>query len=80
MEAHERVRAIFRPKRTDDLQNNWDERHIGETYTFRASWIIDEGPYEGQWAFERVDYAPGQYFGWVPECDLEIVCEEEPPC
>lgn len=66
MEAYERVRAVFRPQRTDDLQYG-GEKHIGKTYTFEACWVIDEGPYEGQWAFVPVDYtrdAPAlKYFG-----------------
>ena len=70
MKAHERVRAIFRPKCTDDLQYSPE---IGKTYIFQAGWIIDEGPYKGEWAMMPIDYIPGQYFGWVPECDLETV-------
>ena len=70
MEVYERVQAIFRPKRTDDLQHSGEE-HIGKTFTFQAGWIIAEGPYKGQWAFEQVDGR--RYFGWVPEYDLEIV-------
>ena len=72
MEVHERVLAIFRPKRTDDLQHG-SEEHIGKTYIFQAVWILEEGPYKGEWAMMPIDYIPGQYFGWVPECDLKIV-------
>jgi len=72
------VRARFSPKRIDDLIDgviDW----IGFEATWQALWIIEEGPYKGQWAMgvepkeatRLLEEGLILPFAWVPECDLE---------
>ena len=75
MEQFEQNIAAFLPQRTDDLREEM-KPHIGSTYTWRASWIIEDGPYAGQWAMVAV---PDEHVGvtalpvyWVPESDLKM--------
>lgn len=68
------VTATFSPKKTDDLKPgvaDWIERWL----VWQASWVIDDGPYEGQMAFlpHADPYSPREYLGWVPECDLKDI-------
>lgn len=77
MNQFDRVLGVFEPKRTDDLQND-AAQHIGKLYTWRAMWVIEDGPYEGEWAMGvdrmRVDrFSPEIKFAWVPESDIRIV-------
>lgn len=72
IEEHDKINAVFRPKRTDDLQPGCEE-FVGRSGEFQAVWVIEDGPYEGQfamwvpkdWNFEGFPAV------WVPECDLE---------
>lgn len=72
-------RAIFRPQRVDDLKNP-ARALIGRELCWEAVWIIEEGPYEGQWAWapipEDEDLNPRPFMGWVPTCDLAEVEED----
>lgn len=69
---YQKVKAVFAPKRTDDLQEGLGA-YVGKTFEFTAAWIIEDGPYTGQWAFTGdLQFAPE----WVPECDLDIVAQE----
>lgn len=61
--------AVFAPKRTDDLRYG-SERWIGRMHEWRRLWIIEDGPYAGQWACEAADRSLLTPFAWVPECDL----------
>lgn len=78
IEQYDKVRAIYDPKRTDDLVPGC-EKWIGrEGNYWLAGWIIEEGEYEGQWAmaiprswlFTKNDPFPA---AWVPHCDLTIL-------
>lgn len=61
-------RAIFKPIRTDDLQNNADLA-IGREIEVTFAWVIENGEYEGQNAY----ISTGEFIGWLPECDLEFI-------
>jgi len=66
MKQYDKFRAVFKPKRIDDLNPDC-KQHIGKPYEWQASWIIESGQYEGQWAC--MNNEPG-LIGWAPECDL----------
>jgi hypothetical protein len=76
MQQFDRVVATFEPIRRDDLKAGAAE-WIGRTLTWQASWIVEEGDYEGQWAMAPMpplgapatDWPP---FTWIPLCDLRI--------
>jgi hypothetical protein len=70
------VDATFNPTRTDDLQPGVADS-IGLRCQWQAVWVIEEGPYAGQWAYspwkdEQGQYIVGLPFAWVPREDLEI--------
>ena len=76
LEQFDRFRATFEPVRTDDLTPrsvDW----IGWTGVWQAAWVIEEGPYEGQFACTVYDRGPdspqADAFAWVPECDLNLL-------
>jgi hypothetical protein len=63
------VDATFRPRRLDDLRSGvsgW----IGSRWLWRADWIIDEGPYAGEWHMTSLS-TPSPLF-WAPSGDLEM--------
>lgn len=79
---YQRYRAIYLPKRTDDLKPG-AAAFIGKTGVFDAIWRIsknDGGPHVGLWAMgvpkEWSDTTPkatnwrDRWF-WVPACDIE---------
>lgn len=68
VEFLEKVEAAFAPARRDDLAPEAQE-HIGRRLLWQAVWVIEDGPYEGQWAMAPLtpDFLG---FAWVPECDL----------
>lgn len=70
MRQYKKVKAIFNPKRKDDLQEH-SKNCTGNVCEFIASWIIEDGPYKGQWAMVPTT----GYLGWCPLCDLEIIEE-----
>jgi hypothetical protein len=78
----QKVRAVFRPRRTDDLHNG-SAQYVGQEFTWTAAWMITEedgGPYVGEWAMTlayREDGAPNINFGWVPSGDLEATDQQE---
>ncbi len=73
MELHDCVMATYQPARRDDLKPGVAE-WIGLYGEWCAAWIIDDGPYAGQYAMAVPDLAIGLRlpFGWVPECDLVL--------
>lgn len=62
----DQVDAVFRPKDLTTLKPDAAVL-VGKRFVFRALWLIDEGPYSGQWAL-----MPDSKWtsGWVPEEDL----------
>lgn len=75
--------AEFRPQRTDDLTPEAQE-WIGWTGLWEISFLIEEGPYEGQYACvvkRKRDgtyggdesYPPASAFVWVPHSDLKPI-------
>lgn len=70
LQQFDKAIATFTPVRTDDLQPDallW----AGVTTEWSAGWIIDEGPYSGQFAMIPWKILPGlPPMGWVPDCDL----------
>jgi hypothetical protein len=76
MIQYDRVLATFQPVRTDDLQPGvaaW----IGRRLPWCAVFVVESGPYEGQWAMGPLDgLEDGNRFPaawWVPLCDLADV-------
>jgi hypothetical protein len=61
------VIATFQPGRTDDLRAGAREV-IGYRGQWEAAWVIEDGPYEGQWAMVPEEHLK---FAWCPESDLE---------
>lgn len=61
------VEATFAPSRTDDLRDRVPP--IGYRGKFQALWIIEDGPYEGDWAMQP-DY-DSPYVHWIPSRDLQ---------
>lgn len=70
MNQFDRIIAIFRPRRTDDLKPELRPM-IGSVLWFQASWIIEEGPYTGDWAMTPLARYGDFPCGWVPLCDLD---------
>lgn len=70
IEQFDKIEAAYQPRRTDDLVDGAAE-WIGKTTTWQASWIIEHGPYAGDWAMGAVgrECPP---FAWAPLCDLEV--------
>lgn len=67
------VKALYHPKRTDDLVDG-TKKHIDRPFMFQAIWIVEDGEYEGQWAFMpyTMNKEPIINFGWVPQQDLSV--------
>lgn len=65
------VVAKFQPRRRDDLVPGASDL-IGQQARWKASWLIEEGEYAGEWAMTMLPDA-GQFspFAWVPSGDLE---------
>ena len=74
----DKVTAVYRPLRIDDLRPGVAE-WIGHSFEWEAMWVIEDGPYEGQWAMgmdrlglrDRGEEVPPFY--WCPLCDLEVI-------
>lgn len=60
--------GVFRPKALDTLKPDVVQ-HIGKTIHVHAGWVVEEGPYAGQWAFVVEDR--DICIGWVPREDIE---------
>lgn len=67
-----RIEATFTPQRSDDL-NPRALRFIGRRLTWLAAWVVEDGPYKGQWAFTADINGSSLGLGWVPECDLSDI-------
>lgn len=63
------VKAIFSPRRVDDLKAGATDL-IGLSGLFEALWVIEEGPYAGEWAMRMPRNWPPVEAIWVPEGDL----------
>ncbi len=86
MNRRQIVRAVFRPTHPETLKPGM-AAFIGCQAHFMADHAIESGPYAGQremWIAERrasgywTYGAVGEFSGWVPEEDLEIVEVVEP--
>ena len=64
------IDATFKPKRGDDLQEGV-RGFVGRRFRWRAAWMIEEGPYAGQFAWLPLDN-DARVIGWVPTEDLEV--------
>ncbi len=65
----QQVKATFSPRRVDDLRDG-AESCIGFTTTWTASWVIEDGDYECEWAMTP-PYDMNAPFVWVPSGDLQ---------
>ena len=70
MNQFQKVKATFSPRRVDDLRDG-AESCIGLTTTWTASWVIEDGDYEGEWAMTP-PYDLNAPFAWVPSGDLRV--------
>lgn len=48
----------------------------GETFIFRAGWLIEDGMYEGEWAMLFEKGGPPETFFWVASGDLDVISED----
>jgi hypothetical protein len=65
------VTATFQPVETDDLRTVLANA-VGWRGEWTASWVIEDGPHAGQWAWTATD---GPFPHWVPTCDLVAVVQ-----
>jgi hypothetical protein len=71
MKQFEVIEATFKPKRIDDLVEG-SEAWIGRRTQWQAAWILEDGPYNGEWAMTpHGDDRFKAPFAWVPLSDLE---------
>ena len=66
-----KIKGIFKPKNKETLR---DEAlpFVGKPLKFMAMWIIEDGQYEGQWAFQPLTMDDKRVpMGWVPQEDIE---------
>ena len=71
LQKHDLVIATFTPVVTTDIRP--DARvAIGERGEFQALWIIEDGPYAGDWAMMPLDSKRFRCT-WVPLCDLSDI-------
>jgi len=70
LQRYDVFRATFQPLRRDDLKPD-TAAWIGREIEWVAAWMVDDGPYAGQWACMPAPGSPTTPFVWVPECDLE---------
>jgi hypothetical protein len=79
MEQFDRFVAEYQPQRRDDLKPE-ASRWIGWSGFWEATWVIEEGPYVGQFACAvdpvQEGAPPASALVWVPECDLSIYTPE----
>ena len=67
MEQFSTIAAEFRPRRTDNLRPGW-LGWVGRPATWEAQFVLESGPYKGQWAMVPQTEQPPP--GWVPLSDL----------
>ena len=66
-----KIKGIFKPQKKETLRGEATP-FIGKPLKFMAMWIIEDGPYEGQWAFQpRTMDDKRVPMGWVPQEDIE---------
>lgn len=75
MEQFDRVTATFAPANMLTLKPD-AAKHIGQRFEWMAAWIIEGGPYDGQFAMQ-VQTIPCPSFAWAPLCDLEVIAQPE---
>jgi hypothetical protein len=68
MERFDIIRGEFRPRRKDNLRP-WAEGLVGRVFEWEAAWVIESGPYAGEWALLPRDKT-GFPYGWVPASDV----------
>jgi len=68
MEQFDKIIGEFRPRKKDDLKP-WAKDLIGLVFEWEAMWIIESGPYKGEWAMIPRDNTQLSY-GWVPSDDI----------
>lgn len=75
MDQFDLVYATFQPQITDNLKET-SRPWIGWRGLWSADWIVEDEPYQGQWAMciDRDSRAP---FVWVPESDLIDIVPHE---
>jgi hypothetical protein len=61
--------ARFEPARRDDLTPG-AERLIGRQRKWQYVWLIEDGPFAGQWACALISPGKPAPFAWAPESDL----------
>lgn len=65
----QRVEAVFQPRETGNLVAGADAL-VGQRFEWMAAWVIESGPYEGEWAMQFM--GPGTApFAWAPSGDLQ---------
>ena len=72
MKQFDKVYARFNPRDLTTLRRG-ARPFVGLCTTWEAYWIIEEGPYSGQWAMVARGWWDSGFPGWVPEIDLSIV-------
>lgn len=86
MEQYDYVSATFDPKNLNTLKQS-GKALIGQTLEYQAGWIIEDGPYKGDWAMSFSNQEVRRLllscqeidFCWVPLCDLKDVKPLPPP-
>lgn len=76
MNQFDELEGTFNPVRTDDLVGSAKD-FIGITFTWQAVWVVESGPYEGEWAMMPVDSEGKQLFGWTPESDIDFINKQQ---
>jgi hypothetical protein len=72
LQQFDQVVATFTPTRVDDL-STYALPWVGVTTKWSAGWLIDEGPYSGQFAMIPMNTPDGLApMGWVPGSDLTV--------
>lgn len=67
IQQHDTITATFAPRRTDDLSEIAPP--VGWRGSFYVGWMIEDGPYAGEWACLPRVSGPG----WVPSGDLRDI-------
>ena len=77
IEQFDKIKAVFMPLKRDTLKEELF-KYIGMSGKFEAVWIVELGPYEGQWAMTPDRNDPdwsGFEAVWIPLEDLELEFE-----
>ena len=74
-----KIKGYYKPLVTHDLCDE-AKPHIGKLFEWQYVYKLDEAtcvehiPYVGQWVLIALD-TNIRFFGWVPECDIEVIDE-----